>query len=93
MDRRIKAQLMRRVDDEYAVELEPWRLRVYVANTCEKQRGHKLPVRQTAVQLLGQGSETLLARRLFDQPHDRFDVRSQLDDVRSHTGIRSSHWG
>jgi hypothetical protein len=80
---RCHAGQVRRVDDQHRMELETDRgPRLHVAHACQQERGQNFCVGRAAVNPGGHLFQQPIARRLFQQPHQRFDLRPQLHDPR-----------
>ena len=77
LGRRGQAGQVGRVDDQHGVELEADRRpRLDVLHAGQQQRGQQLAIAQALVNPAGDFFEQPVARRLFDQPHERLDLGS-----------------
>ena len=79
---------VRRVDDQHGVKLEAdLRPRLHVAHAGQQQRGQHVAIAQARVNPGGHFLQQLLARRVFQQPHDRLDLGLEPHDVRRALGL------
>jgi hypothetical protein len=80
---------MSRMDDQHAVELETHAgTRLHVAHSGKLQRGEDVLIRQPVADARGHLLDQLLARRVFQHPHQRLDVRFQRYDLRPDRRLR-----
>jgi hypothetical protein len=78
LGRRGHARQVRGVDDEHGVELVPHRWpRLDVLHACQQQCGEQIAITEPAMDALGDAFQQLILRRLFEQAHNRRDLRLQ----------------
>jgi hypothetical protein len=80
--RRREARQMRGVHHEHRMELEPDRTRLNRAHARQQQRREHFAVAHAAANAHPDLFEQPLARRLFQQTHERFAIGMQSDDAR-----------
>src|SRR5262249_44840360 len=80
--RSLEAKQVGRMDDEHAMQRESRRTTIDVANACEEERSHELPVGYAAPQLLDGHCGALLPWRAFDQSDEGLDFGTEAKEVR-----------
>ena len=74
--RRSHAGQVRRVHHQHRVKFEPDRRpRLDILHAGQQQRGQHFLVTHAATDAVGNFFQQLVARRFFEQPHERFDLR------------------
>ena len=72
---------------EHAMQREAGRPRIDVANAGQKERGHELPVRNTAAHLFHGHFGALLPRRALDQRDQWFNLAREFQNVGSNLRV------
>ncbi len=74
------------------MKLEPdGRPRLDVSHAGQQQRGQQLAVARALVNPIGDLFQQLLAGRIFQQPHQRFDLWPQVNDLRIELRLGGGH--
>ena len=73
---------MRGVDHQHGVEFEAHRPRLHVTHAGQQQRGQHFAIARAAFDAAGDFFEQPVARRFFQQAHQRFDFRLKAHDLR-----------
>ncbi len=81
------------VDDEDGVEFEADRSWLDVAHAGEKEGGEDLPVGEALVDAGGDFLQNALARGVFEEADDGFDVRVEADHLRVERGFGGGDGG
>ena len=87
--RRRHAGQVRRIHDQHGVKLEADRRpRLDVLHAGQQQRGQQFLVAHAAADAVGNFFQQSVARRFFEQPHERLDLRLQLHRFLVELGLR-----